>query len=82
LTIQLIESLKVKSSGSVFKSIITSDIENSFLTIADSTIIDSFCEKAKPLFLQIKENSKETQKLTSLRDRLLPLLMNGQVEVK
>lgn len=25
---------------------------------------------------------KETQKLTSLRDRLLPLLMNGQVEVR
>ncbi|MDY5124604.1 MAG: restriction endonuclease subunit S [Treponema sp.] len=25
---------------------------------------------------------KETQKLTALRDRLLPLLMNGQVEVK
>ncbi len=82
LTIQLIESLKVKSSGSVFKSIITSDIENSFLIIADSAIIDSFCEKVKPLFLQIKENSKETQKLTVLRDRLLPLLMNGQVEVK
>ena len=82
LTIQLIESLKVKSSGSVFKSIITSDIENSFLIIADSAIIDSFCEKVKPLFLQIKENSKEPQKLTVLRDRLLPLLMNGQVEVK
>ncbi len=31
---------------------------------------------------QIDKNESETQKLTVLRDRLLPLLMNGQVEVK
>lgn len=31
---------------------------------------------------QIDINESETQKLTVLRDRLLPLLMNGQVEVK
>lgn len=31
---------------------------------------------------QIDKNESETQKLTALRDRLLPLLMNGQVEVE
>lgn len=82
LTIQLIESLKVKSSGSVFKSIITSDIENSLLIIPETNVINLYCEKINPLFMRIKENTKEISKLTELRDSLLPLLMNGQVEVK
>ena len=81
LTIQLIESLKVKSSGSVFKSIIISDIENSMLSIGNATLVDSFCNVVKPMFIQIKKNTKEIKKLTDLRDHLLPLLMNGQVEV-
>ena len=39
----------------------------------------SFCE---PIIKQLNKNNSEIQKLTNLRDRLLPLLMNGQVEVK
>nr|MBP3281234.1 restriction endonuclease subunit S [Treponema sp.] len=81
LTIQLIESLKVKSTGSVFKSIITSDIENSMLVIPPMELIKKYCGKVSSLFSSIKLNTQETQKLTALRDRLLPLLMNGQVEV-
>ena len=43
-------------------------------------------DKYEELIITIKEkqqeNLKEIQKLTKLRDRLLPLLMNGQVEVE
>ena len=39
----------------------------------------SFCE---PIIKQLNKNNSEIQKLTNLRDRLLPLLMNGQVEVE
>ena len=35
-----------------------------------------------PLILQINCNKKENDQLCMLRDELLPLLMNGQVEVK
>ena len=44
-------------------------------------IINSFNSFFAPLQNIIWTNEKETQKLTALRDRLLPLLMNGQVEV-
>ena len=81
LTIQLIESLKAKGSGSVFKSIITSDIENSPLCIARTDIITRFCKIVRPLFQKMKENTIETSNLTKQRDELLPLLMNGQVLV-
>ena len=81
LTIQLIEYLKAKGSGSVFKSIITSDIENSLLCIADNNTITEFCNVVRPLFQKIKANTLEYSRLTKQRDELLPLLMNGQVLV-
>ena len=82
LTKQLIEQLKKKGSGSVFKSINTLDIEQSFLSIAPSEIIDLYCKKVKSIFERIKSNTVEIAKLTALRDKLLPLLMNGQVTIK
>ncbi len=82
LTIQLIGCLKAKGSGSVFKSIIASDIENSLLCIADANIVTKFCRVVRPIFQKIKENTLEISKLTKQRDELLPLLMNGQAEVK
>lgn len=82
LTKQLIEQLKKKGSGSVFKSINTLDIEQSFLSIAPNEIIDLYCKKVKSIFERIKSNTVEIAKLTALRDKLLPLLMNGQVTIK
>ena len=43
-------------------------------------ILDSYDESIQPIYKKIHQNEKETQKLTALRDKLLPLLMNGQVE--
>jgi len=82
LTIQLIEYLKLKGNGSVFKSIIASDIEDSILCIAKSDIIEKYCNLVKPMFLQIKKNIEENISFTYLRDSLLPMLMNGQVTVE
>jgi len=81
LTKQLIEYLKVKGSGSVFKSIITQDIETSILCIAPEDIVTKYCDRVKAMFLQIKKNSEEIQTLIKQRDELLPLLLNGQVSV-
>ena len=81
LTRQLIESLKAKGSGSVFKSIIASDIENSWLCIGSNEVVSVFCNKVKPIFESIKEKTLEIAILTKQRDELLPLLMNGQVKV-
>ena len=80
-TIQLIESLKAKGSGSVFKSIISSDIENSTLCIADDNVVTQYDSLVYPMFQQIKTNTFEIKELIKQRDELLPLLMNGQVSV-
>ena len=44
-------------------------------------ILNAFTEKILPIFNYQLTIQKEIQKLTNLRDRLLPLLINGQVEV-
>ena len=81
LTTQLIDCLKAKGSGSVFKSIIASDIEHSTLCIATENVVSDFCKKVKPLFEKLKANTIEIAELTKQRDKLLPLLMNGQASV-
>ena len=82
ITKQLIEHLKVKGAGSVFKSIIASDIKSSNLAIGNDSVVDSFCCMTSPMFEAIKNNTIEIDNLTAQRDSLLPLLMNGQVTIK
>ncbi|MDE7118779.1 MAG: restriction endonuclease subunit S [Bacteroidaceae bacterium] len=82
LTIQLIDCLKAKGSGSVFKSIITSDIENSLLCIAGANMVTKFCKTVKPLLQKIKENTIELSNLIKQRNELLPLLLNGQITIE
>ena len=48
----------------------------------DFNLINCYNEKILPIFNYQLTIQKEIQKLTELRDRLLPLLMNGQVEVE
>lgn len=78
---ELIHHLQIKSSGSVFDSIVSNDIELTSLTIPKSEVIEKFAVVAEPVFDKIANNTKENQQLSQLRDWLLPLLMNGQVTV-
>ena len=48
----------------------------------NTDIISKFNSFFEPMQKSIWKNEAETTKLTALRDRLLPLLMNGQVEVE
>lgn len=48
----------------------------------DQNLINEFCKKTMPLVNQVLNNVQQSAKLTTLRDRLLPLLMNGQVVVE
>jgi len=78
---ELIHHLQVKSSGSVFDSIVSNDIELTKLAIPKGELIEKFAAVVEPAFEKIANNTKENQQLAQLRDWLLPLLMNGQVTV-
>ena len=78
---ELIHHLHVKSSGSVFDSIVSNDIELTKLAIPKGEVIEKFAAVVEPAFEKIANNTRENQQLAQLRDWLLPLLMNGQVTV-
>ncbi|WP_236327761.1 restriction endonuclease subunit S [Enterobacter bugandensis] len=83
ITKELIHHLEVKATGSVFNSIISNDIEYTYLALPeDNDLIDKYAKKTELAFAKIELLTKENQHLIALRDWLLPLLMNGQVKVK
>ncbi len=81
LTKELVHHLEVKSSGSVFDSIVSNDIEFTKLAIPDLGSVQQFGEIVGPTFKQIANNIQQNHHLAQLRDWLLPMLMNGQVTV-
>jgi type I restriction enzyme S subunit len=49
--------------------------------ILDEEVISNFHNKVESNFTNILLNLKQNQKLSELRDWLLPMLMNGQITV-
>ena len=70
------------TNGTNILGLIFGGIEKYKLEIPDNTVLDKF-EKLM-LDIEVKKSKiiKENQELVSLRDFLLPLLMNGQVGFK
>ena len=72
---------KQSSAGSIHKGIRHEVLKNFKLPYGGMPVILSFTKILKPLLERLHILNAETQKLTELRDWLLPMLMNGQVTV-
>ncbi|WP_018652399.1 restriction endonuclease subunit S [Actinobacillus capsulatus] len=68
-------------TGNTFANMNKNDFANIMMLEPNNKILEKYFVAVNPIFEKIKTNAKETQKLTQLRDFLLPMLMNGQVEV-
>lgn len=77
-----IKKAEASSTGSIFSGIRINTIENMKILVPNKKIIDFFTAKISSLFYKKFKNNQENQELISLRDYLLPLLMNGQVGFK
>ncbi len=70
------------STGSVFKGIRINDLLATKILIPNKDVLIQF-DNALQKYYELKNcHFNENQQLTSLRDFLLPMLMNGQVKVK
>ncbi len=76
---QTIERFKKGSNGSIVKFITLGDIQN--IQMIDSGH-DDLLKPFNDVLVKIDVIKKENQELASLRDFLLPMLMNGQVTFK
>ena len=70
------------STGSVFAGIRIKTLEGMLLVIPDNKILQLFKEKISKILLQKHIKEYENQELTTIRDFLLPMLMNGQVTIQ
>lgn len=77
--LERIDSFKSGSNGSIVKFITKGDVENICVFDGAPAILYSVINN---LIFQYEKISLEIEKLSLLRNKLLPLLMNGQVEVK
>lgn len=70
-----------RGQGSAQPNISASDIMSIPCVIPSKEAINKFNETVKPLFDLIISNQRENQRLSSLRDLLLPRLMSGELDV-
>ena len=69
------------SNGSVFNNLKT-DILKAYPTILpDTETLRRFDDIVQPIFLQMKNLTRESHKLTNMRDAFLPKLMSGKLDV-
>lgn len=75
------EYILSQATGSAQPHVYPSDIKVLDYIVPSNNLIEQFGQIIIPINNKIANNLKENQELTSLRDWLLPMLMNGQVKV-
>lgn len=69
-------------SGSIQLKINQENLRNVKVSVPNDDTLEGFASLAIPIRKKLINNIEENQKLTELRDWLLPMLMNGQVKIR
>lgn len=78
----LIPKIEANSSGSTFQEVSTGTLRTIKTVLPTIEVLSLYDKKVTPIFKQQDTLEFQNQKLTELRDWLLPMLMNGQVTVE
>jgi len=70
-----------EQSTSTFPSVKPSDIGTCMIPYADKEELLEITEQINNMYAMISANHQENQRLSALRDTLLPKLMNGEIDV-
>lgn len=76
------KDLNAMNAGSAVPSMTTEILNAIEVVIPSDEYLERFETIVSPMFKQIKQCIIENEKLVSLRDTLLPKLMNGEIEVE
>ena len=68
--------------GSTFAEVSKQDVESIKVIIPNNNVVSCFNNQVGSFFKEIEGLEFENVQLMSLRDFLLPMLMNGQVKVQ
>lgn len=75
-----IESLTRLADGGAYPAVRAEDVAATPVVIPDDTVMPAFDNAARPLFLAIARNSRESVALARVREALLPGLLSGELE--
>ena len=78
---QRIDDLVYAAHGSVFDTITTSTFESVRFVLPPDRVLAAFENVVSPLFSRVLAASEESRTLAALRDRLLPKLLSGQLQL-
>ena len=70
------------SHGATQQSINNDDLDLYKIVIPDAETLEKYSELVNPMYEKINALMIENNKLTKIRDTLLPLLLNGQVTIR
>lgn len=76
-----VDSLKTMANGGVFNTIIVKTFDSISLIIPTQKVLSAFNAVVSSIMQQIKAKMKQNIHLAEARDRLLPKLMSGELEV-
>ena len=78
---QEIEALKTMANGGVFDTIIVKTFDRISILDPGKAIIEKFDQAVSPFMGEIKNDMRKITYLTEARDRLLPKLISGEIEL-
>lgn len=68
-------------NGSIFTNLKTDILKNFEISLRSTETLSKFQNIIKPIFEKVLATQREIKQLETLRDTLLPKLMNGEIEM-
>ena len=73
--------VKINALGGVQQGIRMASLKDYKMVLPDDFVLRNFDKVITPLISKIKSNERQSDRLASLRDTLLPRLMSGELKV-
>ena len=80
-TEEVMKYLNAQGSKAAIPGINRNDVESIAIPTIENKTVKEFCVRVEPIISAILTNAKESSRLATLRDTLLPKLMNGEINV-
>ena len=75
------DNLVALGNGSVFTNLKTDILKNYPTNLPTDEVLNEFDKIMKPIFSMVLSTTRESKRLTEIRDTLLPRLMSGELDV-
>lgn len=76
-----LKQLHITGTGTTQQQLTVPDFQKTEIIVPSQEIVTQFTTTVEPIFEKIWANQSENEKLSSLRDTLLPKLMSGELDV-